>query len=65
VVVTVEDHYPAGGLGEAVAMALVNHDVSLKRLAVYKMPRSGSTQELLAYEEIDAAAIVKAVKELL
>lgn len=63
--VTVEDHYPAGGLGEAVAMALLNEHVKGKRLAVYHLPRSGSPEELFAYEGINAEAIVKAVKELL
>lgn len=63
-VVTVEDHYPAGGLGEAVASALVNHNMNLKRLAVYKLPRSGTPEELMAFGEIDAAAIVEAVKAL-
>ncbi len=63
--VTVEDHYPAGGLGEAVAIALVNEEVKFKRLAVYHLPRSGKPDELLAYEGINAESIVKAVKELL
>jgi transketolase len=64
-VITVEDHYPAGGLGEAVAMALINEGVTLRRLAVNHMPRSGTPEELLAYEEINAEAIVKAIKELI
>ncbi|MGE0009291.1 MAG: transketolase [Candidatus Babeliales bacterium] len=63
-VVTVEDHYRAGGLGEAVASALINENVQVKSLAVDHMPRSGTPEELFAYEELDAAAIVRAVKEL-
>jgi len=62
--ITVEDHYHAGGLGEAVAAALVNDNIRIINLAVNKLPRSGKAEELLRYEEIDAAAIVRAVKQL-
>ncbi len=60
-VITVEDHYLAGGLGEAVCAALAEHGIAVTCLAVKKLPRSGKPEELLAYEEIDADAIVKAV----
>lgn len=57
-IITVEDHYMEGGLGSAVLEALEgNFPVAV--LAVKKMPRSGSPQELLDYEEISAKAIVK------
>ena len=64
--VTVEDHYPAGGLGEAVATALAESGIParLRRLAVGKKPRSGKPSELLAYEEIDREAIARAVREI-
>ncbi len=61
-VIVVEDHYPMGGLGDAVLAAIQGLDVKFTHLAVSKNPRSGTPAELLAYEEIDAAAIVKAVK---
>ncbi len=61
-VITVEDHYEEGGIGEAVRSAV---DVLVHSLAVRKMPRSGKPAELLGYEEIDSAAIVKKVKELI
>ena len=66
-IITVEDHYKEGGLGEAVAAALCGYSEHhmLTNLAVQKMPRSGKPDELLAYEEIDAKAIVKKVKEIL
>jgi transketolase len=64
-VVTVEDHHPEGGLGEAVRSALAGDPVAVHSLAVRKVPRSGRPQELLDYEEISRAAIVKKVKELL
>ena len=42
-VVTVEDHYPEGGLGSAVADAIadVRGDIMAKRLAVGEVPKSG------------------------
>jgi len=58
----VEDHYPAGGLGEAAAAALAPHGVRVHSLAVNKLPRSGKGPELLAYCGIDADAICKKVK---
>jgi len=58
-ILTVEDHYPEGGLGEAVRSVLHNEMAKVESLAVYKPPQSGKPQELLAYEEIDATAIVK------
>ncbi|OGH82485.1 MAG: transketolase [Candidatus Magasanikbacteria bacterium RIFCSPLOWO2_12_FULL_47_9b] len=62
-VITVEDHYPEGGLGEAVRTALNGRPVV--SLAVNKMPRSGTPAELLHYEEIDNIAIIQTVKQLL
>ncbi|TET33861.1 transketolase, partial [Candidatus Dependentiae bacterium] len=64
-VVTVEDHYLQGGLGEAVAAALCNDDLHINNLAVTKLPRSGKPAELLADAGIDAAAIMQAVRKLL
>jgi transketolase len=61
-VIVVEDHYPYGGLGEAVQAALQGVDCKVTRLDVTKIPRSGTPAELLAFENIDAKAIVKAVK---
>lgn len=66
-IITVEDHYAEGGIGEAVVSALdvgTGRDRSVHILAVRKMPRSGKLEELLAYEEIDAKAIIKTVKNL-
>jgi len=63
-VVTVEDHYPEGGLGDAVAGELSADGIKVHKLAVYELPRSGKSEELLAKYGIDAAAIVKKVKSL-
>jgi transketolase len=63
-VVTVEDHYPEGGLGDAVAGELSGDGIKVHKLAVYELPRSGKPEELLARYRIDAAAIVEKVKSL-
>jgi transketolase len=64
-VLTVEDHYPAGGLGDAVSEAVWDQTFRVKRLAVREIPRSGRPEELLDRYGISAAAIVRAVDELL
>jgi len=64
-IITVEDHYIQGGLGEAVTYAMRNKDMYIDCLAVTQLPRSGKPEELLAWAGIDAAAIIKKVKELL
>jgi transketolase len=63
-VITVEDHYTEGGLGDAVAGELSVDGVKVHKLAVTVLPRSGKPEELLAHFGIDAAAIVKKVKAL-
>jgi transketolase len=63
-VITVEDHYPEGGLGDAVAGELSADGIKVHRLAVYELPRSGKSEELLAKYRIDAAAIIAKVKSL-
>ena len=64
-IITVEDHYPEGGLGEAVKSALVPSPVSVHSLAVRKKPKTGKPGELLDYEEISQRAIVKKIKEFI
>ena len=65
-VVTVEDHWPEGGLGEAVAAALAEagEQVRVVSLAVRGMPSSGKPDELLAAAGIDADAITAAARLL-
>jgi transketolase len=63
-VITVEDHYIEGGLGDAVAGELSVDGIKVHKLAVTSLPRSGKAAELLAHFGIDAAAIVKKVKSL-
>ncbi|HEX5397726.1 MAG TPA: transketolase [Verrucomicrobiae bacterium] len=63
-VITVEDHYSEGGLGDAVAGELSNEGIKVHKLAVIGLPRSGKPEELLSHFGIDAAAIVNKVKSL-
>ena len=62
--ITVEDHYPAGGIGEAVMAALAPNPVRLYCLAVTKKPKTGKPAELLDYEDISRSAIVRLVKQI-
>jgi transketolase len=62
--ITVEDHYPEGGLGEAVRSALAPHPVPVYSLAVTQKPKSGKPGELLDFEDISRNAIVRLVKEI-
>lgn len=64
VLITVEDHYPAGGLGDAVSEAVAPRGIRVHRLAVREVPRSGTPEELLDRYGISAGKIVAAVKAL-
>jgi transketolase len=64
-IITVEDHFAEGGLGEAVKSALAYITISVYSLAVRKMPKSGSPAALLDYEEISKKAIIGEVKQLI
>ncbi|MFW5717011.1 MAG: transketolase [Spirochaetota bacterium] len=61
---TVEDHYPEGGLGEAVSAA-VRGAAPVYHLAVTQMPHSGPSSALMAEQGIDAGGIVRRVKDLM
>jgi transketolase len=61
--ITVEDHYVGGGIGDAVAAAVAGHGFTVHRLAVREIPRSGAPEQLLDYYGISARHIVEAVTE--
>jgi transketolase len=65
-IVTVEDHFAEGGLGEAVLSALAEAEERprLFQLAVREMPHSGKPAELLAAAGIDAEHIADAARRL-
>ena len=64
--VTIEDHWAEGGLGDAVLAALADAEEppQVVKLAVREMPRSGKPEELLATAGIDAAHIADAARRL-
>jgi transketolase len=64
VMLTVEDHYEAGGIGDAVADAVASAGLTVKRLAVREIPRSGKPEELLDRFGISARHIVDAVRSV-
>jgi transketolase len=64
--VVAEDHWPEGGLGEAVLSAFADSDERPRvvHLAVREMPTSGTPAELLAAAGIDAEHIAQAARRL-
>lgn len=63
-VITVEDHAPEGGIGDAVDQALTGIPHTVYRMAVHEVPRSGTPTELLHKYRIDANAIFLEVKRV-
>jgi transketolase len=63
-VLVVEDHYPEGGLGDAVLNALSGEPATVTKVAVDDVPRSGKPVELLSLFGLDAASIAAKVKQL-
>src|SRR5215216_392891 len=65
-IVTVEDHWPEGGLGDAVLEALAEADdrPPVHKLAVREMPTSGTPDELMHWAGIDAEGIADAARKL-
>lgn len=67
-VIVVEDHYPYGGLGEAVSSLILgcemNERINFAHLCVRKIPRSGMPEELLSFAEIDARSIFKKATDI-
>jgi transketolase len=64
-ILTVEDHYAHGGLGDAVSEAVGDRGYRVRRLAVREIPRSGQPEELLERYGISAHAIVTAVQDFI
>jgi len=62
--ITVEDHYAAGGIGDAVAEAVADAGLTVHRLAVREIARSGKPDELLDRFGISAARIADAVRAM-
>jgi transketolase len=60
-IITVEDHYAAGGVGDAVAAAVAAEGFTVERLCVREIPRSGTPEQLIDHYGISARHIVAAV----
>lgn len=65
VIVSVEDHFMHGGLGDFITAALAGEQCSVHKMAVAKIAQSGTKDQLLQEAGIDAAAIVTQVKTLI
>lgn len=63
--VVIEDHYPQGGLADAVREALAGAGAPVHSLAVTKRPLSGSTDDQLAHQGLSARGIVEAAKRVM
>jgi transketolase len=64
-ILTVEDHYAQGGLGDAVSEAVWDQGFRVRRLAVREIPRSGTPEELIDHFGISARAIGEAIREMI
>merc|ERR1711962_1654497 len=63
-IITVEDHYPEGGIGDAVLDVIAEEkDVILRKMCVREVPRSGPPLVLLEKFGIGTQCIVKTAKE--
>lgn len=65
IILTVEDHYPEGGLGDAIAAVAAEEGLRVMKLAVNDLPRSGKPEELLDRYGISARRIMQRVREVI
>lgn len=63
-IITVEDHFAHGGMGDFIAAAISTEGDHVVKMAVIKISQSGKQDELLKDAGIDAAAIAATVKDL-
>ena len=63
-IITVEDHYAGGGIGDAVAEAVADEGITVRRLAVRDIPRSGKPEEMLEKFGIGTKQIVEICRSL-
>jgi len=64
-ILTVEDHYAHGGLGDAVLDAVGTEGIKVHKLAVRAIPHSGKPDELVDHYGIGARSIVEAAKDII
>jgi transketolase len=63
-ILTVEDHYAHGGLGDAVLDAVGAEGLKVHKLAVRAIPHSGKPDELVDHFGIGARSIVETAKQI-
>lgn len=63
--ITVEDHFNHGGLGDFVLEAVSGQAIKVEKMAVTKHSHSGTKDELLSDAGIDAAHILEKVRSLI
>jgi len=63
-ILTVEDHYAHGGLGDAVLSAVGPEGIKVHKLAVRTIPHSGKPDELVDHFGIGARSIIETVKQI-
>ncbi len=63
-VLTVEDHYEHGGIGDAVLNALGSEGIRVHKLAIREIPRSGKPEELIDHFGIGARSIVETAQRI-
>ena len=63
-ILTVEDHYAHGGLGDAVLSAVGTEGIKVHKLAVRTIPHSGKPDELMDHFGIGARSIVETAKQI-
>ena len=63
-ILTVEDHYAHGGLGDAVLSAVGTEGVKVHKLAVRTVPHSGKPEELVDHYGIGARSIVETARQI-
>jgi transketolase len=64
-ILTVEDHYAHGGLGDAVLSAVSTEGIKVHKLAVRAIPHSGKPDELIDHFGIGARSIVETAKQVI
>ncbi len=64
-VITVEDHYFEGGIGDAVLNVFANGSANIVKMAVTSRPHSGKPEQLLEYYGLSAEHIISQVKSLI
>lgn len=64
-ILTVEDHYAHGGLGDAVLSAVSTESIKVQKLAVREIPHSGKPEELIDYYGIGVRSIVETARQFI